>query len=243
MRQQLRCLGIFATVGIAVGGLAACGLVKGETFEDDSVLPGKITAVRLENGSGGVTVNGTEGNGRMSLHRKVEYKGDKPQGTTHRIEDGVLVLGGCGSRCSVTYTVDVPANVPVTGTVSSGAVSLAEVGAVKVTTSSGRIEMNGVSGPVEVRTSNGRITGQDIEGRRIQAETSNGAIDLSAVTPQNVQAKTSNGDITLTVPDAGYKVTTQSNNGDKNIDVTNDPSGEYQLDLTTSNGDIAVKNS
>ncbi|MBT2364981.1 hypothetical protein J7E88_06515 [Streptomyces sp. ISL-10] len=69
----------------------------------------------------------------------------------------------------MTYTVDVPANLPVNGTVSSGAVSLAEVGAVKVTTSSGRVEMNGVSGPVEVRTSNGRITGQNVEGRRIQA--------------------------------------------------------------------------
>ncbi|MFI6206344.1 DUF4097 family beta strand repeat-containing protein [Streptomyces sp. NPDC051041] len=242
MRQQLRRLGILATAGLATAGLAACGLVQGETFEDDSTLSGKITSVRLENGSGGVTVNGTDG-GALSLHREIEYRGDKPEGATHRIEDGVLVLGGCGSRCSVNYTVDVPAGVPVSGEVSSGAVHLAKVGEVKVTTSSGRIEMNGVSGAVEVKTSNGRITGEDIKAARIKAETSNGGIDLTPSTPVDVQAKTSNGDITLTMPQAGYRISAESNNGDKNIDVPNDPAGRYELGLKTSNGDITVKNS
>ncbi|MFF4016210.1 DUF4097 domain-containing protein [Streptomyces sp. NPDC001843] len=243
MRHQLRGLGIFAAAGLTLGGLAACGLVKGKTFEDDSTLSGKITSVRLENGSGGVTVNGTEGGEKLSLHREVEYRGDKPDGATHRIEDGVLVLDGCGSHCSVNYTVDVPAGVPVSGDVSSGAIHLSKVGSVKVTTSSGRVEMNGVSGTVEVKTSNGRITGEGIKGTRIKAQTSNGAINLTPTTPLNVQAKTSNGDITLTMPQAGYHVTADTHNGDKNIDVTNDPSGRYELGLQTSNGDITVKNS
>ena len=47
------------------------------------------------------------------MRREVENRGDKPQGATHRIENGVLILGGCGSRCSVNYTVEVPAGVPV----------------------------------------------------------------------------------------------------------------------------------
>ncbi|MGW2562069.1 DUF4097 family beta strand repeat-containing protein [Streptomyces sp. NPDC001514] len=243
MRQPLRCLGIFAVVGIAAGGLAACGSVQEETFKDDGTLSGKVTSVRLENGSGGVTVNGTEGDGTLSIHREIEYRDDKPQGATHRIENGVLVLGGCGSRCSVKYTVDVPAGVPVSGKVSSGEVHLAKVGPVKVTTSSGRIEMNGVSGSVEVQTSNGRITGRDLGGKRIQAQTSNGAIDLTPATPQSVKAMTSNGDITLTVPPATYRVTAVSGSGEMNIDVPNDPSGEYELDLITSNGDITVNRS
>ncbi|MFK4111750.1 hypothetical protein [Streptomyces sp. NPDC002176] len=60
------------------------------------------------------------------MRREVDYRGDKPQGTTHRIENGVLILGGCGNRCSVNYTVDVPAGVPVSGEVSTGSVRLSK---------------------------------------------------------------------------------------------------------------------
>ncbi|MFJ4692048.1 DUF4097 family beta strand repeat-containing protein [Streptomyces sp. NPDC088766] len=242
MRQELRRLGGLAAAALAAGGLAACGLVEGETFEDDSMLSGKITSVRLENGSGGVTVNGTKDTGKLTLRREIEYRGDKPHGATHRIENGVLILGGCGNRCSVSYTVDVPAGVQVSGEVSSGRIHLTKVGAVKVTTSSGRIEMNGVSGAVEVKTSNGRITGEGIKGERIQAQTSNGAIDLTPATPLDVQAKTANGDITLTLPKADYQVTADTNNGDKTIGIPDDPSGTYRLVLQSSNGDITVEN-
>jgi len=240
MRQRLRCLAVVVAAGIAAGGLTACNQLKEETFRDESTLSGKITSVRLEIGAGGATVNGTKGDGRMSLHRTVAYRGDRPKGATYRTENGVLVLGGCGSNCSVTYTVDVPAGIPVSGDASSGSVSVTRVGEVKVTTSSGRIEMNDVSGPVDVRTSNGRIVGRNIAGDRLQAETSNGAIDLALATPQNVRARTSNGHIDLTVPRADYRVSAHTSNGSKRIDVTDDPSGRYQLDLTTSNGEIAV---
>ncbi|MGW5123784.1 DUF4097 family beta strand repeat-containing protein [Streptomyces sp. NPDC004069] len=243
MRQRVRALGILAATVVAAGQLAACGLAQGKTFEDDSTLSGKITSVRLETRAGSVTVNGTKGNGGLSLHRSVTYRGDKPRGATHRIEDGVLVLGGCGSRCSVSYTVDVPAGVPVSGGTSNGSVHLTHVGAVKLSTSSGTIELNGVSGPVEARTSNGRISGHGITGPRIRARTSNGSIDLTLDTAQDVRARTSNGHISLTVPEARYKVTAKAGNGARNIDVTDDPSGEHRLDLTTSNGAITVKHS
>ncbi|MFD3536633.1 DUF4097 domain-containing protein [Streptomyces sp. NPDC058664] len=242
MRQLLRGLGIFAVSGVAVGSLASCGLVQGETYEDDSTLSGRITSVRLDNGSGGVTVNGVKG-GALTLHREVEFRGERPEGATHRIENGVLILGGCGNRCSVDYTVDVPAGIPVSGEVSSGAIRLAQVGSVDVRTSSGRVEMSGVTGTVRVRTSNGRIHGTGIKGDRIVAETSNGGIDLAPDTPAHVRAETSNGDVTLTVPRAGYKMTVDSDNGDRSIDVPSDPAGEYELDVRTSNGDITVRNS
>ncbi len=136
-----------------------------------------------------------------------------------------VILGGCGGRCSVNYTVDVPAGVPVSGEVSSGSIHLTRVGAVKV------------------KTSNGRITGQDITGTRIQAQTTNGAINLTPATPLDVQASTSNGAITLTLPKADYQVMADTNNGDKTIGVSDDPSGKFRLELKSSNGDITVKNS
>lgn len=241
MRQPLRCLAVVTVAGIAAGGLAGCGLLQKETFKDASTLHGTITSVRLDNGSGGVTVNGTARGGAATVHREVQYRGSKPKGATHRIENGVLVLGGCGNECSVGYTVDVPAGTPITGKVSNGAVHLNRVGAVDIATSSGRIDLDGVDGAVAVRTSNGHISGKDIKGPRITARTSNGAIDLTPGTAMDITARTSNGKITLTVPDAGYRVTADTSNGDKNIGVRNDPSGRHRLGLTTSNGDITVR--
>ncbi|MEV0843120.1 DUF4097 family beta strand repeat-containing protein [Actinocatenispora sera] len=239
MRQQLRCLAVTGLAAITVAGLAACGMVTGTTFEDDSTLPGKIVAIRIANGTGSVTVHGTD-SGKPSLHRKVRYRADKPTGATHRTENGVLVLGGCGDLCSVSYTVDVPAGVPVRGRVSSGRVQLTDVGAVRVTTSSGRIDLNGVSGTVAVQTTNGGITGSGIEGGKIQAETSNGAIDLTPATPLDVQARTSNGRITLTMPKAAYHVTADTRHGSRNIEVPDDPSAPHRISLSTSNGRITV---
>ena len=37
--------------GIAIGALAACGLVGEKTYEDDSTLSGKITSIRLDSDS------------------------------------------------------------------------------------------------------------------------------------------------------------------------------------------------
>ncbi|MGK4584750.1 DUF4097 family beta strand repeat-containing protein [Kitasatospora sp. HPMI-4] len=243
MRQRLRYPGILAVAAIATAGLSACDALPGQTFEDDGSLREKITSVRLDMGAGSVVLHGRDGGGGLPIHRKVEYRGDRPTGATYRIEDGVLVLNGCGDHCSVSYTVDVPAGVPVTGGTSAGSISLSGVGEVTVTTDSGGVELDGVSGPVNVRTSNGRISGRGLKGGRIQVQTSNGAIDLAPAVPQNVQAKTSNGKIDLTVPAARYKVSTKTNAGGRHIGVTDDPAGTYQLDLTTSNGDITVKSS
>ncbi|WP_436737243.1 DUF4097 family beta strand repeat-containing protein [Streptomyces sp. BBFR102] len=253
MRQSLRtrrrgpaALAVPAvTVALAVGSLTSCGLARGERYEDDSALSGadRITSVRLENGAGGVTVNGVEdGTGEHKLHRTFDYQGERPTGATHRIEDGVLVLGGCGDRCAVGYTVDLPAGLPVSGEVSSGAVRLSRVGAVEVTTGSGHVELEGVTGSVQVRTTNGPISGTGIQADRIQARTSNGPIDLTPAAPADIRAETANGPVTLTVPRAGYRVTTDSANGHRTVDVPDDPKGAYALDVRTGNGAITVRN-
>ncbi|MFG2042511.1 hypothetical protein [Dactylosporangium sp. NPDC048998] len=205
MRRQLHILKVVAIAGIVVGGLGACGSMPAKTFEDDSALQGAITSVRLDNSSGGVELRGKEGADEVSMHRKVEYRGDRPHGATHKVENGVLVLGGCGRHCSVSYSIDLPAGLPVSGETSTGAISLSHVGEVSVSTGSGRIVLDEVTGSVDVRTTNGRIGGRGLAGGRIRAETSNGAIELTPTTSQDIQAKTSNGHITLTVPAGRYQ--------------------------------------
>ncbi|MFF2545030.1 DUF4097 domain-containing protein [Kitasatospora sp. NPDC058063] len=240
MRQQPGRLASFVVLAAAAGGLSACGLAPDNNFDDDAAVSGTITAVKLDTTSGGVTLRGKDGLDKVSVHRSVSYQDDKP-GATSRVENGVLVLGGCGQHCSVTYTVDVPAGLPVSGRTSSGAVSLSRVGAVQVSTHSGAVDLDGVNGSTEVTTTNGAITGRGLNGDRIQAETHNGAIDITSTRPQDVSASTSNGAITLLVPAAAYKVSAKSDNGHQDIGVTDDPSGRYRLTLSTSNGRITVK--
>ncbi|MFI0712803.1 DUF4097 family beta strand repeat-containing protein [Streptomyces inhibens] len=240
MRKRVRFIGAVAAAVIGACGISACGLLPGETFKDDASVSGKITAVRLDSGSGGLTVRGGKGGGAVSVHRSVTYHGDRPEGATHRVEDGVLVLRGCGDRCSVNYTVKLPAGIPVSGETSSGDVNLSRVGTVKVTTSSGSIDLYGVAGTVDVRTTDGRISGRGLSGKHITAHTSNGAIYLTPATAQDLRAETSNGSVSVKVPRGRYQVSAQTSNGDKDIRVTNDPAAPFHLDLTTSNGDITA---
>ncbi|MFJ9443226.1 DUF4097 family beta strand repeat-containing protein [Kitasatospora sp. NPDC101235] len=240
MRKQSGRLASFVALAAAMGGLSACGLASDNTFDDDTTVGEKITAVRLDTTAGGVTLRGKEGLDKVSLHRSVSYQDAKP-GATSRVENGVLVLGGCGQHCAVTYTVDVPAGLPISGQTSSGAVSLSHVGNVQVTTNSGAVNLDGVNGTTEVNTTNGAITGRGLNGDHIRAEAHNGAIDITSTKPQDISASTSNGAITLAVPPAKYKVSAKTGNGQKDIAFPDDPSGRYQLDLSTSNGRISVK--
>ncbi|GGY11011.1 DUF4097 family beta strand repeat-containing protein [Streptomyces hiroshimensis] len=242
MRARLRLLTAVVTAGVAVGGLSACGMFR-KNFEDDATLSQKITAVRLDTGSGGVTLRGSEGATDVKLHRYVEYGGDRPENATHQVENGVLVLRGCGEDCSVAYTVDLPSGIPVTGRTSSGAVTLSRTGAVKVTTGSGAIDVDDVNGTVDVQAGSGAITGRGLKGGSVSARTSSGAIDLTTSSPQDVRAEAGSGAVTLTAPDGRYRVTAKSDSGGKDIAFTDDASATHRLDLTTGSGAITVKRS
>nr|WP_244994522.1 DUF4097 family beta strand repeat-containing protein [Actinomadura coerulea] len=143
------------------------------------------------------------GSSKMTLHREVKYRGDKPDGPTHQIENGVLTLRGCGSDCSVSYTVELPAGVPVSGSTSNGSITLSKVGKVDVSTHSGSVRLDGAAGPVKVRTDNGEVT--------------------------------------VTMPAGRYRVSTHTGDGDRRLGIPNDPSAEFRLDVSTSNGDITTR--
>ncbi|MFE0423338.1 DUF4097 family beta strand repeat-containing protein [Streptomyces sp. NPDC058953] len=244
-RRQLRRPGMVAVAGLVVAlvaGASGCGL-NGDSFDDNSALSGKITSVLLDDTGADVTVKGTSGTRSLTLERRVEYRDDRPKKPTHRIENGVLVLGGCGRDCSVEYEVEVPEGTPVRGEMSKGTVKLSRVGAVKVTTKSGRIEMNGVKGAVEVKTSKGRITGRNIQGNRITAAAGDGTVHLTVRTPASVTATTDGGRISLRVPKARYQVAVASDGGDKNVDIAHDPRGRHKITLKTKDGDITLRDS
>ncbi|MFF4016463.1 DUF4097 domain-containing protein [Streptomyces sp. NPDC001843] len=241
MHQRLRLLAAASVTVIATGVLGACGALDDKTFKDDHAVSGKITGVRLDDQDGGLEVRGTEGATKVSVHRKVTYRGDKPTSPTYRVENGVLVLAGCGRHCSVDYTVDVPADLPVTGSTTNGDVDLSAVGEVKVSTTNGDMTVDGATGPVDLRTSNGEVEAKGLRGGGVRARTSNGSVSISPAVAQNVWVKTSDGDVTVTAPTGPYRVSTNVTSGSPHISVPTDPSAKYALDLSTSDADITVR--
>ncbi|WP_067811914.1 DUF4097 family beta strand repeat-containing protein [Actinomadura kijaniata] len=198
----MRRFGVVVLFALGASALGACGLVPDRSFEDDPALTGRITSVRLENRSGDVTVRGAD-DGTVSLHRRVAYTTSPPEGPTHRVENGVLVLGDCGVNCEVDYTVVLPKGTPVSGSTSNGEIALTAVGAVDVATGSGDVTVTtAVPQNVRVKTSNGEIALTVPRGSyQVRAQSKNGDRNLRVPhTPgagRRIDLTTGNGDITV----------------------------------------------
>ncbi|MFF2370450.1 DUF4097 domain-containing protein [Agromyces sp. NPDC058110] len=243
MDRTARTIGVGLVAATAAMVLVGCGLLQPpERFRDDATVEGTVRTIEIDEPDGSVVVRGDADATTIEVARTVSYRGERTVGETFELDDGVLVLSGCGRNCTVDYTIDVPAGVDVRGATTNGAIELTAVHEVDVSTANGRIELDDVTGAIEAETSNGRVEGSGLAGTGIRVSTSNGAIDLRLATPQDVDARTSNGAIDLAVPTdgAGYRVTTDTSDGSVDIDIDEDSDGEFSLDLATSNGSITV---
>lgn len=214
-----------------------------EILRDTGAIGSPVTAIRLDITAGGVTVRGSARATTTTVRRVVRYRAGAPRpGRTYDTADGTLTLRGCGPECSVDYTVDAPAGLPITGSGEAGGFHLFDVGRVDVVTQAGAIDVDNATGPVQATTDSGAITGNGLGAGPIGARTENGAIDLAIAKPSDVRAETENGDVQITVPAAPYRVAPQvSGIGDRTIGVRNTPSAPRALTLSTVNGDIDVR--
>ncbi|MFG2721375.1 DUF4097 domain-containing protein [Streptomyces sp. NPDC048416] len=239
---RIRTFAAVTLTALAVGALGACGPLEDKTFKDDATVKDTITAVRIDGKSDGFRVRGKQGVTKPVVHREITYRGkSKPDGPTYHVENGVLVLGGCSGQCSVDYTVDVPAGVPVTGSTTAGGLNFSSVGSVKVSAEDGRIVVSGATGPVDLRTTNGSIEAKGLKGAGVTARASNGSISLAPGTAQDVTAQTANGSITVTAPPAKYHVSAQTQNGNKKLGIPDDPTAAHHVNLTTDSGGITLQ--
>ena len=231
--------GVRTAAGVlaAAAAVAGCGVGVGQTTRDRAALEGPVTEIRIDNQAGGVTVLG---DGGASLEREVTYRGSAPTGPSHRVEGGVLVLGGCGDQCAVEYTVHVPAGLPVTGSTQAGSLRLTQVGHVDVETRAGEVTLDGVTGPARAHVGSGSITGRALRDGDVLAETENGDVQLALATPATVRVDTHRGNVTVAVPQATYRVTVHTDLGETSVRVPNEPSADHALDLRTEVGDVVV---
>ena len=240
----------------AMLALSACGMIEEHRFDQNAVVQAGVQQVRLEGGSGSVTIDTGSGS-TTSIAQTVQYRGDRPKVATHRLEGSTLVLDtDCGRHCSADYRVTVPQGVAVTGRVGSGDISLAGVASADVESGSGTISITDVSGNVTAETGSGDVNARGIGGN-VQAHTGSGTVTTSDVTGTttadansgdvnargvtgNVDAETGSGTVEVALV-APASIRAQAGSGDVTLTV---PEGSYRVVATTGSGDqhITVPN-
>lgn len=240
---------------------AACTPLEFDTLTDGATQDQPITEVRVSGGSGDVQVLSDASVKGVNLIRTVRYRGAKP-GATYHFDGGVLYLDtSCGNFCGVSYEVHVPPRgtgpgVAVSGTNSSGNITVRGEGAVDISLSSGDIEITDIDASVHAKSSSGNVTlvdiggsvfvtatSGDITGRDLRGsgdiEATSGNITLDLPGTGDVKAHASSGDIDVRVPDGTCRVKTDTSSGDTEVKVANGTA--HLLDLSTGSGNITVK--
>ncbi|TDC18712.1 hypothetical protein E1265_24885 [Streptomyces sp. 8K308] len=111
-------------------------------------------------------------------------------------------------------------------------------------TRNGRITVENASAPLSLETRNGRITATGPTSSEIVARTHNGGMSLTLdAAPERVETSSDNGGTTVEVPDDGtaYRVTTESHNGDVDVDVARDDAAPAVIEARSDNGGITLR--
>jgi hypothetical protein len=250
--------GALTLIGVTAAALSGCsggGVPARLDFSDVEKV--KVTEIVIGAGSGDVKVH-TSPIGETRIKRTVQYRGAEP-GKTYSLNGTILQVDtNCGHNCSVSYDIEAPTGVAISGEVSSGDLTLTDVAAVKTTISSGNVQITRATGAVEIDSRSGDITVTDpggavrlnatsgnIRGRGLGAgpvnvEATSGDITLQLATAGSVTTHATSGNLELTVPTGAYQVRADASSGDKKITVTNDPAAKNILDASANSGDITI---
>ncbi len=186
----------------------------------------KLTVVGWDKSSVAVDQTAEKSNG---VHPDIERVGNVTKitasGGTMRAKSffGLFKYGG---TTWVNWTVHVPNRLPL-----------------EAYSDNSSLQVNGVSGPLDLRTSNGRITVTDA-GPKIRAVTSNGGLDVTVAALHGaapaIALQTSNGSVRMQVPaDFHTRVDTHTYNGSVDNPYAT-ANGGGSASIRTANGNIVV---
>jgi hypothetical protein len=161
-----------------------------------------------------------------------------------------------GHNSSVDYVVEVPADVQVKATSSSGALELSGInGAVQAEASSGGLELTNIGGELRAKTSSGRLRGTGLLHVR-DVQSSSGAITLNGVFNEAARVQSTSGRVEVTfAPGSAVQVEVRTTSGD----IRNDgvlatkpgrntlsgplgtPAAGATLSIQTTSGSVSLK--
>jgi hypothetical protein len=209
--------GAFAQPGFGFNfGVAA---FKDEITLDQPIASGGV--FRVNNTSGRTTVHGGSGSGvHVVATRHFAVEGQPPPVNMSTTSDGSLSLSLDNSgqpQSWADYTVDVPAGVQVIAQASSGQLEIDDVsGPVQADSNSGSIQLDNLGGDLKASASSGRIRGTRLLHVR-DVQTSSGSINLQGTFTDAAQIRASSGSVQLTFsPDSAVQMDVRTGSGSIN---------------------------
>lgn len=202
--------------------LPGCGIAMGAERHDEQTFEAPDKRVTIDTDHDVTVEVGDEDRIRLEQRGTKSMNGSWSAGDatlTLRAEDGWFDVGRNRS------TVQVPVGVAVSVRSANGDVELADLGdGIDVSNDNGDVSADGVAGTVRVETQNGDID--------LDTDEATDRVDLSSA----------NGDISASVSgNTSYRVETDSDVGDVNVDVETNPDSENVISASTDTGDITVE--
>lgn len=223
-------------------------LARSEYTTTETFAAAGVGSLDLSNDNGSIIVEATGGD-EITVVADVSNGWRSTEVSARIVDDQLVISASCpalGSPwCSVDFTIEIPADRPMSINGSNGSVRIRGVaGPIEVDTDNGTIELEDISGDIRAASDNGGITGRRLSAPSVDADTDNGRISLSFVEPPtSVSARTSNGSVEVVVPDTDvlYRVDLRTDNGSTDNSVRTDPASSNVIDLSSNNGSITVR--
>lgn len=236
-------------LGAVVLGVIAVLVLSAQLRHSDTqayALKGPVERVVVDVDAGRVEIVGVPGPDARVVRSRHSLVG-AASATTQRVDGGLLrVIGVCPGglvlNCRTDFRIEAPA----------GAI-------VEVITASADVSVDGMTSSVEVTSKGGTLRLRKLGGKSLVAKTGAGAvsaIDIAATqvdvgarrsvtvamtkVGDSVSIETVKGPVDVSIPDAPYKVKTDSAIGVVKVDVTQSPGARRSIDVTAPEGDIRV---
>ncbi|GAB2593016.1 hypothetical protein Aab01nite_36800 [Paractinoplanes abujensis] len=241
----------------AAATLTGCSGVVGARMTYDDTEKTKITEIRLDGGSGDVSIR-TAAVAETSIKRIIQRSTSDP-GQSYRLDGSKLLIDtSCGHNCSASYEIVAPTGVKVSGELRSGDIALESVGDTDVKLTSGDVNIMDPAGKVKLRATSGDLrvvnakspvdiqsTSGDINvinaAGPLTLKLTSGDINAELTTAASVTAQTTSGDVQVRVPQGSYKIDTYTGSGDESVSgLINDSTSKNVLDLRTGSGDAIL---
>ncbi|MBV2153886.1 DUF4097 family beta strand repeat-containing protein [Kitasatospora sp. SUK 42] len=233
-----------------VAGLQTWSLMVQQQTSSARAYDVAVHRVELETGSASVRLRaGREGH--VAVRERLDWMMRKPVVST-TFADGVLTVGmrcrqvlpfadfGCGAEIEL----EVPAAAEVTGSVSSGSVSVEGLsGSVRLQLTSGELSLVDTSGEVWAQATSGQVRGSNLSAPRVTTRATSGAVELSfAKAPHTVDVRATSGSVIMAVPkDSRYAFSTDVGSGSGRIDpVLADSSSPDTIRAEVTSGSLDI---
>jgi hypothetical protein len=216
---------------VAAGGAMAVWWWRTASTDTTSyAVQSPVSRVEIVVDAGDIEVLGG-GPLQVAVRRDHRFAYDQSPTERRTFADGVLhIESSCPpiilGRCSASYRVTVPDNVPIV--VRGGA---------------GTVRLTAYRGAADVVTGDGAIVVDAFCGFELRARSRNGDVRVgTACPPERLDLRSGTGDVSAVVPSGRYRVDADSTSGDVRItDVLRVVDAPWEIHAVSSEGNVTIE--